>query len=61
MAKYRALSDCVFDGDYYAQGAIFEGRELTGYDKETATHLEFLDEDAPAPKKGKKNAADDEL
>jgi hypothetical protein len=53
--------DCVFDGDYHAQGEIFEGRTLEGYDKETAKHLEFLDEDAPAAKKGKKNAADDEL
>lgn len=59
--RYRALMDCVFDGDYYAQGAIFEGRTLEGHDKETAKHLEFLDEDTPAPKKGKKNAADDEL
>ncbi len=61
MAKYRATADCFFDGQYYPAGAIFEGRELTGYDKETATYLEIL-EDTPAPKKGtKKSAADDEL
>ena len=61
MAKYQATADCFFDGQYYPQGAIFEGRKLEGYDLETATYLEVLD-DSPAPKKGgKKSAADDEL
>ncbi len=61
MAKYRATADCFFDGQYYPAGAIFEGRRLEGYDLETATYLEIL-EDTPAPKKGaKKSAADDEL
>ena len=61
MAKYQATADCFFDGQYYPQGAIFEGRKLEGYDLETATHLEVL-EDTPAPKKGaKKSTADDEL
>ena len=26
MAKYQATADCFFDGQYYPQGAIFEGR-----------------------------------
>ena len=61
MAKYQATADCVFDGQFYPQGAIFEGRKLEGYDLETATYLEVL-EDTTAPKKGaKKSAADDEL
>ena len=61
MAKYQATADCFFDGQYYPQGAIFEGRKLEGYDLETATYLEVL-EDTTAPKKGgKKSAADDEL
>ena len=61
MAKYQATADCFFDGQYYPQGAIFEGRKLEGYDLETATYLEIL-EDTPSPKKGtKKSAADDEL
>ena len=61
MAKYQATADCFFDGQFYPAGAIFEGRKLEGYDKETATYLEVL-EDTPAPKKGaKKSTADDEL
>lgn len=61
MPKYRALEDCFFDGVYYNAGQEFEGRKLEGYDLETATHLEIL-EDAPAPaKKGKKGAQDDDL
>lgn len=60
MTKYQATADCFFDGQFYPQGAIFEGRKLEGYDLETATYLEIL-EDSPAPKKGKKAAADDEL
>ena len=44
MAKYQATADCFFDGQFYPQGAIFEGRKLEGYDLETATYLEFLDE-----------------
>lgn len=62
MAKYQATADCFFDGQFYPQGAIFEGRKLEGYDLETAHYLVALDEDeAPTPKKGKKSAADDEL
>ena len=62
MAKYQATADCFFDGQFYPQGAIFEGRKLEGYDLETATYLEVIgDEDTPAPKKGRKSAADDEL
>ena len=62
MAKYQATADCFFDGQYYSAGSVFEGRELKGYDKETAPYLEVL-EDGPAPKKGggKKSAAEDEL
>ncbi len=61
MAKYQTTVDCFFDGQFYPAGSVFHGRELTGYDKETATYLEIL-EDTPAPKKGtKKSAADDEL
>ena len=48
MAKYQATADCFFDGQYYPQGAIFEGRKLEGSDLETATYLEVL-EDTAAP------------
>ena len=61
MAKYQTTVDCFFDGQFYPAGAIFEGRKLEGYDLETATYLEILEEDSPAPKKGRKSAADDEL
>jgi hypothetical protein len=63
MAKYQTTVDCFFDGQLYPAGAIFEGRMLEGYDKETADYLEVLEEDTPAPKKGggKKSAAEDEL
>ena len=62
MTKYQATADCFFDGQFYPQGAIFEGRKLEGYDLETATYLEVL-EDTPAPATtgAKKAAADDEL
>lgn len=62
MAKYQTTVDCFFDGQFYPAGAIFDGRKLEGYDKETADYLEVLEEDTPTPKKGaKKSAADDEL
>lgn len=63
MAKYQATADCFFDGQFYPAGATFEGRKLEGYDLETATYLEVLeDEGVPTPaKKGRKSAADDEL
>ena len=63
MAKYRAMVDCVIFGAYRPAGSEFEGLELEGYDKETATHLEVLDEEAPQkPAKGKKSApAEDDL
>lgn len=62
MAKYQTTVDCFFDGQFYPAGAIFDGRKLEGFDKETADYLEVLEEDTPAPKKGgKKSAADDEL
>lgn len=48
MARYRATVDCVIFGAYRPAGSEFEGPELEGYDKETAAHLEFLDEDAPS-------------
>lgn len=60
MAKYQTTVDCFFDGQFYQAGAVIEGRKLEGYDLETAPYLEVL-EDSPAPKKGKKAAADDEL
>ena len=61
MAKYQTTVDCFFDGQFYQAGAVFEGRALEGYDLETATYLEIL-EDSPTTKKGgKKSAADDEL
>lgn len=62
MAKYQTTVDCFFDGQFYPAGAIFDGRKLEGYDKETADYLEVLEEGTPAPKQGgKKSAADDEL
>ena len=62
MAKYQTTVDCFFDGQFYPAGAIFDGRKLEGYDKETADYLEVLEEDTPTPKKGgKKSATDDEL
>ena len=62
MAKYQATADCVFDGLFHAAGDIFEGRDLEGYDKQTAPYLEVIEEFAPAvtAKRGKK-AADDDL
>lgn len=48
MARYRALTDCVIFGAYRTAGSEFEGPVLEGYDKETATHLEVLDEDSPS-------------
>ena len=49
MAKYQTTVDCFFDGQFYPAGAIFEGRKLEGYDKETATYLQLLGEtEAPA-------------
>lgn len=61
MAKYRALADCFFDGEYHAQGEIFTGRTLEGYDLATATYLEVVEADEPAPKKGRKAPEPDEL
>ena len=59
--KYQTTVDCFFDGQFYPAGAIFTGRKLEGYDKDTATYLEILEDDAPAKKGGKKSPADDEL
>ena len=63
MARYKAKVDCVIFGAYRAAGTEFEGPALEGYDLETATHLEILDEpEAPKSAKGKKTApVEDEL
>lgn len=40
--KYKALTDCHIFGAFRKAGEVFEGPELTGYDKETAPHLVSL-------------------
>lgn len=41
--KYKAKADCFIFGAYRPAGSVFTGPELKGYDLETATHLEALD------------------
>lgn len=53
MVRYRALADCFFDGVFYAQGVEFSGRKLEGYDLATATYLEILDAEKPAPRRAR--------